>query len=57
MSNMSYARFENTLKDLRDCYQHMEENPCSDEEEKARKALIKLCLKIADEYSETDDET
>jgi hypothetical protein len=57
MGNMSYCRFENTLKDLRDCYQHMEENPCSDEEEKARKALIKLCLKISDEYSETDDET
>lgn len=57
MGNMSYARFQNTLNDMLDCYEHMDENPCSDEEEKARKALIKLCLKIADEYASQDDET
>jgi hypothetical protein len=51
MSNKSYCRFENTLSDLRDCYMNMDEgtNP---EETVARKELIELCMKIADEYKE-----
>ena len=49
MSNMSYVRFENTLKDLRDCDEHLFDDDLSEEEEKARQKLIKLCKKIAEE--------
>ena len=48
MSNMSYCRFQNTLGDLQDCYDNMD-NPekLSFEERKARWSLIKLCEEIA----------
>lgn len=52
MSNMSYCRFSNTLEDLRDCYTHMDNNDLSDEEEKARIKLIKLCVRIAGDYED-----
>lgn len=47
MSNMSYCRFRNTLEDLRDCYNHIDEGDLSEEEQRARDRLIKLCAKIA----------
>lgn len=51
MSNMHYCRFENTLSDLRDCYEDMEESDSmSTEEKRARKRLIKLCRDIANDY-------
>jgi hypothetical protein len=50
MPNMSYVRFENTLTDLRDCHQNMDDE-ISDSEDNARQRLIKLCKSIADEYS------
>jgi hypothetical protein len=45
---MSYCRFQNTLGDLQDCYDNMD-NPekLSFEERKARWLLIKLCEEIA----------
>jgi hypothetical protein len=46
MSNMSYCRFENTLKDLRDCNEHLFDD-LSEEESKARDELVKLCDDIA----------
>lgn len=48
MSNMSYCRFENTLNDLRDCYEHLH-NDLSDSETIARDELYELCAKICDE--------
>lgn len=54
MSNMSYCRFQNTLQDLRDCYEHMGEDELSEEEEKARQELLKLCQRIADDYEPED---
>jgi hypothetical protein len=42
---MSYCRFQNTLKDLRDCYDNWDD--LSEEEENAKKKLIKLCVDIA----------
>jgi len=51
MANMSYARFQNTLKDLRDCYDNLDEE-LSESEEKDRAKLIKLCRLIADEYGD-----
>jgi hypothetical protein len=46
MGNMSYCRFRNTLNDLRECQEHIRDNDLSEEEEEARKDLIKLCEKI-----------
>lgn len=46
MSNMSYCRFENTVRDLEDCAEHMFDDLFSDEEVMARTRLIELCDKI-----------
>lgn len=57
MANMSYCRFQNTLEDLRSCYNNMDaiDDPeTSPEELKAVKAIIKLCEKIADDYGDED---
>uniref|UniRef100_C5CJL4 Uncharacterized protein n=1 Tax=Variovorax paradoxus (strain S110) TaxID=543728 RepID=C5CJL4_VARPS len=50
MSNMSYCRFRNTLSDLRDCYENLDEAVSSDEESAARRRLIELCCDIFDEF-------
>ncbi|KKN06893.1 hypothetical protein LCGC14_1072700 [marine sediment metagenome] len=50
MSNMGYCRFQNTLSDLRDCYDSMDDNDLSEEEAKARKRLVKLCQEITENY-------
>ena len=50
MGNMSYCRFRNTLQDLFDCYDAMDESLEDDEEEKARNRMIELCGQIAKEY-------
>ena len=49
MGNMSYCRFQNTLQDLRDCYDHLDDDLGSEEEKKARDSLSKLCRRIAQE--------
>lgn len=46
MSNMSYVRFENTLRDLRDCAEHLDDE-LSQREKEARERLIRLCQEIA----------
>jgi len=46
MSNMSYCRFENTLQDLRDCYDNIDDDDLSETEEQAREELIELCKDI-----------
>jgi len=48
MGNMSYCRFRNTLKDLRDCkhaINHQED--VEGAEESARDELIKMCVELA----------
>jgi adenylosuccinate lyase len=57
MGNMSYCRFENTLKDLRDCYKDMSEtdfNELSETEQQARNKLIALCKDISEQYEEEE---
>jgi hypothetical protein len=56
---MSYCRFENTLRDLQDCQNALEEisytdglSPLSLSEQVAARQLITLCRKIADEHGE-----
>jgi len=53
MSNQSYCRFENTLRDLRDCREHLCNN-ISDREAIERKKLIELCREIAEEFEGED---
>lgn len=52
MANMSYCRFRNTLSDLKDCYESMDAGNLDEDEEKARLKMIKLCLRIANEYEQ-----
>ncbi len=54
MTNMAHCRFENTLKDLKDCYNNFDEN-ISEHEEKARLKMIKLCCFIALKYGDECD--
>lgn len=51
MTNMSYCQFQNTYRDLQQCYDAMDEEE-SESEAKYKKWLIELCEKIAEEYGE-----
>ena len=53
MSNMSYVRFENTLADLRDCFEHWDDAE-SYREQRARQSMLKVCQQIV-EYCEDND--
>jgi SepF-like predicted cell division protein (DUF552 family) len=55
MSNMSYCRFRNTLSDLRDCGDALEDidgdlSELSEEEADAAKRLIEMCRQIAEDF-------
>jgi len=52
MGNMSYCRFRNTVGDLRDCYDNMDDEDISSDEKRARRAIIKLAVQIADDYGD-----
>lgn len=61
MANMSYCRFHNTLIDLYDCQNALEdfinndENTISSAEERYKaKRLIEVCKEIADNFEESD---
>ena len=56
MTNIGYCRFENTLRDLEDCYEHMDDNDLSESEKKDRIRLIELCGNIFQEYEDELDE-
>ena len=49
MANMSYCRFENTYRDLLDCYHNMN-NDKSDDEQAYMRRLVDVCKDIVDEY-------
>ena len=51
MGNMSYCRFENTYKDLKDCWENYEDpqDELSESEKKYRRLLTDLCREIAEE--------
>jgi hypothetical protein len=51
--NMGYCRFQNTLVDLKDCINHMDDM-LSPKEEKAKNKLINECILIANEYDEDE---
>ena len=49
MGNMSYCRFENTVSDLEDCFDHFGDD-VTGPEEIARRQMIRLCADIALDY-------
>jgi hypothetical protein len=53
--NMAYCRFENTLRDLQDCAEHIHDKDLSPTEEEARRRLLKTCLSLADYADPWDD--
>lgn len=55
MSNMSYCRFRNTLEDLHECYENMDDDDISEDEAEARKRLIRLCATIVNTFGDIDD--
>jgi hypothetical protein len=46
--NMSYCRFQNTLRDLQDCESHLFDT-LSPEEHEARLEMIEICRAMAEE--------
>jgi len=50
MGNMSYCRFRNTLTDLKDCFEHINDELEGDELS-ARNELVKICKDIIDELN------
>jgi hypothetical protein len=53
MPNMSYCRFENTLKDLRDCYDALSENGFEDLSESERRyaiRMVQMCKAITEDF-------
>lgn len=57
MSNMSYCRFQNTLSDLADCQDAMDDTDnLSFEERLARWHLIRRCCEIAGDFGHEADE-
>jgi hypothetical protein len=55
MGNMSYCRFRNTVSDLQDCVGHICDDDLSEDEIKARKALVRCCRRIVEEADEQDE--
>lgn len=62
MSNMSYCRFENTLRDLQDCSRYLEQvlygdptEPCEPLSESELSSALKL-LRLCQDLSEIDCE-
>jgi hypothetical protein len=53
MPNMSYCRFQNTVRDLQDCQEHMDEvDDLGSDEASARERLIEVCKEIVRENGE-----
>ena len=56
MANMSYCRFENTLSDLKDCFNNIEYEAENERDERARKKMILFLLEQADIIEELVEE-
>lgn len=54
MSNMSYCRFQNTLRDLKDCYEHFTDSGLSKDEAQARQDMAELCAQILSECTNVE---
>lgn len=59
MANMSYCRFENTYRDLRDCYYALEDRgpeELSDSELNHARHMMKICENILNYSEQVNDE-
>ena len=57
MANMSYCRFENTLRDLQDCKEAMSNDlDLSKSEQRSFVRMVKMCRDIAEMYEDCSDE-
>lgn len=56
MANMSYCKFQNTLHDLMECEESIHDVGLSEDEEQARKRLIRCCQRIAAEFTADHDD-
>lgn len=64
MPNMSYCRMQNTSRDLRDCLDNWDASyseygdayDLSEDEQEAKKRIIKLCVEILDTEGYTVEE-
>ena len=56
MPNMSYCKFENTYKDLKDCCEDITSSDLSPDEARYRKKLVYLCRDIVDEFDSYEGE-
>lgn len=54
MANMEYCRFENTYRDLRDCFDNFDDKNLDEDEKDARRGLLLLCQSIVSQYSIQD---
>jgi len=57
MANMSYCRFENTYRDLRDCFRDMSETDfyeLSETEQEYRNKIVVMCKQIAEQFEEEE---
>lgn len=57
MGNMAYCRFENTVKDMQDCIDHLDEQINSTVEERARDKFVKLCHTVVEDYDQQPSKT
>ena len=55
MANMSHCRFHNTVADLLDCIDALGQ-PVSKAEAHYAKRLVELCIQVAQDYGDTDDD-
>jgi hypothetical protein len=56
MPNMEHCRFTNTLADLKDCQDHLDDDNLSEEEKKCRKKLLALVRQIAWDYDGSEED-
>ena len=56
MPNMGYCRFHNTLSDLYDCIEHLEDDDLSAEEAEKRFHLLEAMVETVDQYNLMDED-
>jgi hypothetical protein len=52
MANMGYCRFQNTVRDMNDCMEHIDDDLSSEDEKDARREFVEMCVEIAENYGE-----
>jgi hypothetical protein len=49
---MSYCRFENTYRDLRDCFENWSDEDLSKDEKTYKEMMLDLCIDIVEQYGD-----